>query len=337
MSSVQVKISSLVSRLAEAYSFDLEDAMQNHVDMTVFVKAKSPKEPKAPKEPKEPKEKSVSPTTAEKLNHDIALWTKKLESGKIADDKKPALIEKIEKAKARMAKKETPAPAPAPVAVEKVKKTKKVAEPKSDTDEEKRLPRMTPTYTRQLTAELKNVGVELSKKVSADFKKFIEELADDDWRGASLETHMVNFAKLQVVAPPAPVVLVVEAPVKETKPKSPKAPKKETVKKVSKKAVKEEVVVRQEAIDESEPVVLTLSELQSIVIISTLGDGKYWDANIGRLVTGPTDESEEVEEIEWNGVTYAVGETTGRVYMEVDGKDKLQGFIGVGNLRDMKK
>ena len=336
MSSVQVKISNLVSRLAEAYSFDHEDAMQNHVDMTVFVRSKSPKEPK---------EKSVSPSTIEKLNHDIELWSKKLESGKIADDKKPALIEKIEKAKARLAKKEIPAPAP--VAVEKVKKTKKVVEPKSDTDEEKRLPRMTPTYTRQLTAELKNVGVELSKKVSADFKKFIEELAEDDWRGASLETHMAQFAKLQVVPAAAPVA--VATPEKKTKPKSPKAPKKETpapvaVEKVkkTKKAAKEEIVVRQETFEqqideESEPVVLTLAELQSIVIISTLGDGKYWDANIGRLVTGPTDESEEVEEIEWKGETYVVGEVTGKVYQEVDGKDKFQGYIGVGNLRDMKK
>ena len=336
MSSVQVKISNLVSRLAEAYSFDHEDAMQNHVDMTVFVRSKSPKTAE-PKAPKEPKEKSVSPSTIEKLNHDIELWSKKLESGKVADDKKPALIEKIEKAKARLAKKEIPAPAP--VAVEKVKKTKKVAEPKSDTDEEKRLPRMTPTYTRQLTAELKSVGVELSKKVSADFKKFIEELAEDDWRGASLETHMAQFAKLQVVPAAAPVV--VATPEKKTKPKSPKAPKKEAVK-VSKKAAKEELVVRQEIFeqqidDESEPVVLTLAELQSIVIISTLGDGKYWDANIGRLVTGPTDESEEVEEIEWKGETYVVGEVTGKVYMEVDGKDKFQGYIGVGNLREMKK
>lgn len=337
MSSVQEKISSLVSRLADAYSFDHADAMQNHVDMSVFVRSKSPKtaEPKAPKEPKEPKEKSVSPSTADKLNHDIALWSKKLESGKIADDKKPALIEKIEKAKARLAKKETPAPAP--VVVEKVKKTKKV-EPKSDTDEEKRLPRMTPTYTRQLTTELKNVGIELSKKIAADFKKYIEELTEDDWRGAGLESHMANFAKLQVV-PAAPVV--VATPEKTTKPKSPKAPKKETAK-VPKKVEKEEVAVRQETFeqqmnDEVEVKELTLAELQNITIISTLGDGKYWDANIGRMVTGPTDDSEEVEEIEWNGKSYAVGELTGRVYMEVDGKDKFQGYIGVGNLRDMKK
>lgn len=71
-------------------------------------------------------------------------------------------------------------------------------------------------------------------------------------------------------------------------------------------------------------------------IVDGYGPGIFWDFANKRFITGPAEADEDAEDIEFNGVTYAVGTTTKRVYLPNDDGDVFEGFVGVGKFTDMK-
>ena len=85
--------------------------------------------------------------------------------------------------------------------------------------------------------------------------------------------------------------------------------------------------------------VVTL-ELNDIIklkhIVDGYGPGIFWDFENKRFITGPAETDEDAEDVEFNGNTYAVGTTTKRVYVPNNDGDVFQGFVGLGNFKDMQ-
>ena len=72
-------------------------------------------------------------------------------------------------------------------------------------------------------------------------------------------------------------------------------------------------------------------------LIEGYGPGIYWDAVNKTFVTGPADHGDDdMAEIEFERMMYAVGEKTGRVYRIDDDGDEFVGFVGVGDFKIMK-
>lgn len=71
-------------------------------------------------------------------------------------------------------------------------------------------------------------------------------------------------------------------------------------------------------------------------IVDGYGPGIFWDFSNKRFITGPAEADEDAEDVEFNGMTYAVGTTTKRVYLPNDDGDVFEGFVGVGKFKDME-
>jgi hypothetical protein len=71
-------------------------------------------------------------------------------------------------------------------------------------------------------------------------------------------------------------------------------------------------------------------------IVDGYGPGIFWDFANKRFITGPAEADEDAEDVEFNGMTYAVGTTTKRVYLPNDDGDVFEGFVGVGKFKDME-
>lgn len=298
------KLYNLVEFLAGNYGFDTDEAFEKCDDeglISVFLEKKEKKEPKKEEEPKEDKNSPL-----EKTRHNVALWTKKLGENKFKDDEaRQKHIAKLDKEKAKLAKLEP--------ATEQAAPAKKAAE-KTVVVKEKRIKRMSTPIAGQLKTALEGVGLEMNDTLKKEFVQYIEDLSEDDYKKKGLADHTRDFAKK--VAPP-----------------------------------KEEAGAEEDEDEEDNgagtglkpssdtPAKLTLAQLQSISMTVTVEPpGTLWDADKGRAVTGPdADEDEDIEEIEFEGKTYGVGEKSGRVYLEVNDKDVFQGFIGVGKFKAMKK
>ena len=208
--------------------------------------------------------------------------------------------------------------------VEKPKKAKKEVEEekpkkaKKEVEEEKpkRISRMSPNLSKQFSVELEKVGLKFTEddkkahdKVKKDFVNFVDNLSEDDFTGKNLADHMRDFAKTKATGEVA-----------------------DTAKKVPNGPPKDGVITE-----------LDLKDLQGIEYVAVpTGDtpvGVLWDASNGRWVTGPKeDEDEENSSVKFSGKKYAVGETTGRVYLiGKDGEDDtFVGFLGVGQFKTMK-
>lgn len=303
---MEAKLREMIKCIATKFEFDANKAFEHvsgHVEeiltMAGCVVEKKP-------EAKEPEAKTGDDEKIAECKKNIALWEKKLADGKVKDTAKQE--EKIAKEKAKLAKLEAKAPAPAPV-------EKKEEPPKAEPvdKKEKRIKRFSPVMTTQLKKALEEVGVEVSDKVKKEFQQYIEDLSDDDYRGAGLAEHMRMFAKQKTP---------VEKPAVEDDGGS-----------NARGGGPTHVPTAADA-----PRVLTLVELQSIKTTASVEPtGTFWDCDDGRFVTGPaTDADEEVTETEFNGKKYAVGDKTGRVYEIAEDKDIFAGFIGVGKFKDMK-
>jgi hypothetical protein len=218
-------------------------------------------------------------------------------------------------------------------------------EEKSKKEEEKsnkRIPRMTPTITNKLKAELVKAGVTFSndeklektemKGFKTELTSYVDSLTNDDFGAKALQYHIEDFAQTKKPSSaPAP------APAKEEKPK---------------KSKKVEVT----KVDEDSTIISTgpsnaatietvdleqLRDLQNKKLLATPSStnkvGVYWDAENGRWVTGPNqDDDEDMTEKNFQGKTYAIGDNTGRVYEVTDNKDIFVGFAGVGVFKDLK-
>jgi hypothetical protein len=242
--------------------------------------------------------------------------------------------------------------------------TKKEHKPKAETT--KRISRMTPTLSNQLKSELIKVGLTFPdddkkefEKLKKEFVAHIDGLTDDDFTAQGLADHMREFAGLKKPAP-APAETK-----EEEKPKTGKAAKKEEAPvadqkekpKKGKAAKKEEapaVVDQKKTLwDEMKEVKsppppsnaapidsLTLDELRSIEMLATPDGGPigvFWDGDDGRWVRGPDHDDEDGVDKKFNGISYSIGEKTGRIYDITDGKRQVfVGFAGVGKFREFK-
>ena len=146
---------------------------------------------------------------------------------------------RIAAAEAKLASKPTKVATDAVVAPEtpkKAPKAKKVPdapkkapkEPKSD--DEKRIKRMSPTLTKQLTTVFQDAKKEFVKEKGGEFAKYVNELSKEAFEAKNLSDHMRDFAGV---------------PVPESKPVVP-----ETKKAEPKKVVKKETPVPEAVPDE---------------------------------------------------------------------------------------
>ncbi len=224
----------------------------------------------------------------------------------------------------------------------KVQEKEKPKKEEAAQEKKKRIPRMSPTLANELKNELNKVGVKYSdddkkefEKTKKEFVSYVDDLTDDDFTSKNLTQHMQDFANTKKPAPlqekheEDKVVKVEEKSKRGRKP----AAKKEEEKKEEHDVPAFSNAARVEDV--------TLEELRKIQILATPGGdfkGIYWDAdNEGRFVRGPSESNdEEYVQVKFQGKTYVVGEKTGRVCEETDNRDIFQGFLGVGQFRDMK-
>ena len=85
--------------------------------------------------------------------------------------------------------------------------------------------------------------------------------------------------------------------------------------------------------EEKEAETVDLSELKNL--IDGYSAGIYWDAIGKRFVTGKSDDDEDIVEVEFKDKTFMVGETTGRVYENIDDEDIFVGYKGIGQFTGM--
>ena len=298
---IESSIYKLVEFLGGHYGFDADEAFELSED---YIVALLPKEEK--KEEKEEKgEEKEKPSPLETARKNVALWTKKLEADKFKDDDaKEKHIAKLDKEKAKLAKLEPKVEEKKPAA-----KPSKAEEKKKPAEKEKRIKRMSPKLKESLKEVLDNADVEMTDKVVKEFVEYVEKLTDEEFVPKGLADHMRDFADDLAKAP-------VEKPDERSVggsgiPPAARGPR--------------------------PPVQLTMDELQSIPLATDVNPpGTFWDADSGRLVTGPdADDDEDISEVTFDGKTYGVGDKSGRVYLEVNDRDVFQGFIGVGKFKKM--
>lgn len=201
---------------------------------------------------------------------------------------------------------------------------------KTTTTTNKRIPRMSPTISNQLKAEFESAGTKHEDKefdkVKKQFVSYIDDLTDDDFSAKGLTEHMKDFVN--------------------NKPKTEEKPNKKEKEEKPKRARKTAAAPKKEELEPPNNVAtihnVDLETLQAIEIVSTPTGPKtgiYWDGDEGRWVKGPDAEpDEDLVELGFKKETYVVGEKSGRVYKESEdeGPDVFQGFIGVGEFKDMK-
>jgi hypothetical protein len=224
---------------------------------------------------------------------------------------------------------------------------------------DKHITRMSPAMAKELQTALTAAEIphdeKVFKKLKEEFRNYVNELTDDDFKKSSLPDHMRDFANLKKEVK-VEAVAEAEKPKKKggRKPKADEAEKKGDDEEPEKKKPGRRPKAEKKGDDEepeTKPATgggaanftikkLTLDELmersESLVEIVG-GNGIYFDSDSGDNVTGPQEDSdEEMEELKFDGKTFAVGETTGRVYeQDAEGLDVFVGFKGVGKFKHM--
>lgn len=270
----------------------------------------------APKSP--PKKKMSDMDNDEKktlFEHNIALWSSKLEKS-TDDDEKKKLQEKIDAENKKLAKM-------AADSSEDKKKpaTKKKTEPKGDG--EKRVTKMTPTYSKYLKENAGTVGLTYNddnkKELGHELINYINELTDDAFKAKGLKDHIMDFVTNKKATN------VVDEDAGEEESETDDAP---------------ELPSNAAGGGPGDmPEILTLKELQNIALTATLPGkpGLFMNTANGKFVTGPdADEDEDSTEVKFNGKEYAVGDKSGRVYECREEGDFFAGFCGVGQFKEMK-
>lgn len=299
-SEMNKKLYTLIEGLAENYGFDTDEASEwcDNEGLT------------APFMVKEVKVEKAKPSPLEQCRKNVALWTKKQEEDKFADDearekhatkleKEVAKLEKLESAEKPAAKKPAAKKAPAKAVAKKSDDESSDEEKpaKKAAAKEKRIPRMSPLLKTQLTTALEAVSVELNDKLKTEFVQYVDALSEVDFKAKGIADHMRDFANTKSCAGTG---------LKKT--------------------------------EVTTPVQLTMDELSKLKMLAGVEPaGTYWDGESGRFVKGPDGvPDEDVAEVTFEGKDYGVGSESGRVYLEVDDKDVFQGFIGVGKFKEMK-
>jgi hypothetical protein len=294
---------------------ELEKFMEVNYGLTKKAAVVEKKEA-APKSP--PKKKMSDMNDDEKralFEHNISLWNGKLEKS-TDDEEKNKLQEKIDAENKKLAKL---AAGGAPK--EKKPAAKKKAEPKGEG--EKRVTKMTPTYSKYLKEISEKVGLTYNddnkKELGHELINYINGLTDEDFKSKGLKDHITEFVTTKKAT------TVVEEDDEEDESETEEAP-----------APTSNVAGGGPS---DLPEILTLDELQKIKLTATLPGkpGTFMNTATGKFVTGPeADEDEDSTEIKFNGKEYAVGDKTGRVYECREEGDFFAGFVGVGQFKEMK-
>jgi len=317
MEQIEKILYAAVEAIAEQYGFDADEAFEfmrweagDDPVETLFKLGGKPKAAKAPKETKA--NKAVDDKIAE-CKKNITLWTKKLNDGAVPDaekqqqkiDKEVAKLEKLEKEASNSAEnsdKEEPKEEPK----KEIKKEEPKKETKKEEPKEKRIKRFSPQLSTQLKDALAAFGQTMDDSVKENFKEYIEELDDDDYKGAGLADHMRKFAMmLHEEAPAGGAVagtLIADAAKGKT-------------------------------------TTVTVDQLKKMEMITAVEPpGTFFNPSDGRFVKGPdADEDEDMEEVSFEGLDYVVGTKTNRVYLADDHGDVFTGgFRGVGKFAKMK-
>jgi hypothetical protein len=164
---------------------------------------------------------TVKISSTRPLDIPVADWIKSLHAD---------LDARIAAAEAKLASKPAKVATDAVVAPETPKKApkakkapdapkKEAKEPKTDVEVEKRIKRMSPTLTKQLTTVFQDAKKEFAKEKGAEFAKYVNELSKEAFEAKNLSDHMRDFAGVGAV----PVAV---AETKKAEPK--KVVKKET-------------------------------------------------------------------------------------------------------------
>ena len=121
----------------------------------------------------------------EKLEEKLAEQAKKLEEKKEREAKKTAKAETPKKEAKPKKEPEAPKKGPKP-------------------EEDKRIKRMSPALTKQLTKIFEESGQDFSKDKGQQFSKYVNELAKDDFESKNLADHMRDFVNKTAPAPKEP-------------------------------------------------------------------------------------------------------------------------------------
>ena len=269
----------------------------------------------APKSP--PKKKMSEMNDDEKrtlFEHNIALWTGKLEKS-TDDEEKKKLQDKIDAENKKLAK----------LAAGGAPKEKKTASKKSEPngEGEKRVTKMTPTYSKYLKETSEKVGLTYNddnkKELGHELINYINGLTDDEFKSKGLKDHITDFVTTKKAT------TVADEDDEEDESETEEAP-----------APTSNIAGGGPG---DMPEILTLNELQKIVLTATLPGkpGTFVNTANGKFVPGPAaDEDEDSTEVKFNGKEYAVGDKTGRVYECREEGDFFVGFRGVGQFKEMK-
>ena len=190
--------------------------------------------------------------------------------------------------------------APAPVKETKSRK-KKAEEP--ETKQTVRMARITKAVKDMILAGYPDAN----EKTFKDFKTYINDLTDDDFKSCNLNEHANKFI--------------------------------EYIKTSSETEEKTEVVS-----EKKQPVEVSIEDVRKtsddyIIVGVTVNQIKAVDVTNATdvIVNVPDDDDDgDVEEVKFNGHDYVVTAKHGRVYKVHDSGDIFQGFIGLGDFADMK-
>lgn len=184
------KIQSVVNMLAENYGFDAAEALEFVI---TTQKEASPAYARA---------KKAYDTTQAKINElqnkitnrkvrDLAKANEKLDELREKLEQQAERIEEAGKPKPRKprAVKEKPAPQPEP-------EPAPAPAPPPKKKEEKRISKMSKSFTDKLSGLFKELGAEMSDKNKKDFVTYVNELTTDDFDAKTLTDHMKEFAEL---------------------------------------------------------------------------------------------------------------------------------------------
>ena len=293
----------MVNELAEEHGFDCDkavDTIESSGHIQKIVDTMKPADTES--EDSKSVDSKTKRSPLEQARHNVQLWTKKLDADKFPDeDKKKKHIEKLEKEKKKLAKLEgevKPEPKPE-TKVEEKPETKPAAEKKV-----KNIPRWgKDKHGADFKKALQENGVDFTEDLEKEFRSMAEMMSNEHWRrdGKTYMDHMRDYAK-------------------------------------NTKAIEISLTKKEE--DDAPPDVhtLTLDEMKAIKMLTPIEQtGQFWDADNGRFVTGPAEETDEdFTEVEFNASQYVVGDKTGRVYKQSDKGDVFAGFIGIGKFKTLK-
>lgn len=232
---------------------------------------------------------------------------------------KEEVVEKPKKEVKKTAKKEEK-PKAEPAEKKEEEKPKKAAEkPK------KNMPQLNPAMKTQLTKVLKAHDIELTEPLRKEFIEYVNGIDADVYaKNPKVENYMETFAKSKGNTeekdeePPAKVG------------GSPFAGQDDPpdLSKLSNAHGYDLSKLQKSCSSEQ------IAEFKKTEILKPLGDGNFWHAKSGMWYF--EDGDEDVDEVQFEGKTYAVNKISKRVYETVGEKDLFVGFLGIGPFKKMK-